>query len=103
MRLADGTATTTDENGYYKFPAVAAGTTTVILEGKRIPAAFTFLGDETSTLNIQRRAQARVDFPYVRGGSIKGQVLSVSTKKSGDQGIARCPGNCPAGQSQHLH
>jgi hypothetical protein len=87
VRLADGTATTTDENGYYKFPAVATGTTTIILEGKRIPAAFTFLGDETSTLNIQRRAQARVDFPYVRGGSIKGQVLSVSTKNNGDQGI----------------
>jgi len=90
VRLADGTKTTTDENGFYKFPAVAAGTTTVILEGQRIPAAFTFLGDETSTLNIQRRAQARVDFPFVRGGSIKGQVLTISAgqdKRTG-QGLS---------------
>ena len=90
VKLADGTTVTTDENGYYKFPAVAAGTTTVILETRRIPAAYTFLGDETSTLQIQRRAQARVDFPFVRGVSIKGRVLavSVSSSQGSGQGLA---------------
>ncbi len=90
VKLADGTTITTDENGYYKFPAVAAGTTTVILETRRIPAAYTFLGDETSTLQIQRRAQARVDFPFVRGVSIKGRVLAVtfSNSKGGSQGLS---------------
>jgi hypothetical protein len=90
VKLADGTTVTTDENGYYKFPAVAAGTTTVILETRRIPAAYTFLGDETSTLQIQRRAQARVDFPFVRGVSIKGRVLAVgvSSAQGSGKGLA---------------
>ncbi len=88
VKLADGTAVTTDEKGYYKFPAVAAGNNTVVLETRRIPAAYTFLGDETSTLNIQRRAQGRVDFPFVRGVSIKGQVLAVSSSPGkGERGL----------------
>ncbi len=88
VRLQDGTAVTTDDKGYYRFPAVAAGTTTVILETKRIPARYTFLGEQTSTLEVRRRAQARVDFPFVLGANLQGRVLAVDSKGREKQGLA---------------
>ena len=61
--------------GYYKFAAVAAGKHVVTLESRRIPAAYTFEGSETVAVEIKRRSTARVDFPFVKGISIKGRVL----------------------------
>lgn len=78
LRLADGTVVITDEKGYYRFPAVAAGTTTIFLETKRIPAKYTFLGDQSSTLEVRRRAQRQVDFPFVLGATVRGRVVAVN-------------------------
>jgi hypothetical protein len=81
VRLEDGSTVTTDKNGRYQFPSVGAGKHVVSLEVRRIPAAFTFLGSETVSVNLQRRGAARVDFPFVRGVSIRGQVLTDPTGK----------------------
>jgi hypothetical protein len=76
VKLEDGSIVTTDKNGRYQFPAVGAGKHVVSLDARRIPAAYTFLGSETATVEIQRRGAARVDFPFVRGASIRGRVMS---------------------------
>jgi hypothetical protein len=75
VKLEDGSETTTDNRGYYVFTAVAAGKHVVTLDSRRIPAAYTFLGSETVAVEIKRRAQARVDFPFVMAAGIKGRVL----------------------------
>jgi hypothetical protein len=76
MRLEDNSTVTTDKNGHYQFPAVSAGKHVVSLEARRIPATYTFLGSETLAVEVQRRGTARVDFPFVRGASIRGRVLA---------------------------
>ena len=75
VRLEDGSEVTTDPRGYYKFDAVGAGKHVVTLDARRIPAAYTFEGSETVAVEVKRRAAARVDFPFVKGISIKGRVL----------------------------
>jgi hypothetical protein len=75
VKLEDGSEVTTDQSGYYKFPAVAAGKHVVTLDARRIPAAYTFEDSETEAVEVQRRATARVDFPFVKGASIRGRVL----------------------------
>jgi len=75
VRLEDGSEVATDHRGYYKFAAVAAGKHVVTLESRRIPAAYTFEGAETVVVEVKRRSTARVDFPFVKGISIKGRVL----------------------------
>jgi hypothetical protein len=47
----------------------------VTLDAKRIPAAYTFIGSETVAVEVQRRASARVDFPFAKGATIKGRIL----------------------------
>ena len=76
IKLEDSSTVVTDKNGRYQFPAVGAGKHIVSLDARRIPAAYTFLGSETATVEIQRRGTARVDFSFVRGASIRGRVLS---------------------------
>ncbi len=76
VRLEDGSEVATDQRGYYKFPAVAAGKHVLALEARRIPAAYTFEGSETVAVEVKRRAAARVDFPFVMGAGIKGRVLA---------------------------
>jgi hypothetical protein len=76
VKLDDGSAVTTDKSGRYQFPAVGAGKHIVSVDAKRIPAAYTFLGSETVGVEVQRRGKSRVDFPFVRGASIQGRVLS---------------------------
>lgn len=87
LSLPDGTTTETDERGYYRFPAVSAGTTTVRLDARRIPASYTYLDDQLATLTIQRRAKAKVDFPFIRGVQIKGRVVAVNSKGQAGQGL----------------
>ncbi len=87
VRLADGTTVTTDDRGYYRFPGVAAGTTTLILETKRIPAKYTFLGEQSSTLEVKLRAQRQVDFPFVLGVTIRGRVVAVNGKGTQAKGL----------------
>jgi hypothetical protein len=81
VKLEDGSAVTTDKNGHYQFPAVGAGKHVVTLEARAIPAAYTFIGSETATVDIQRRVAARVDFPLIRGASIRGRVLADPQRK----------------------
>lgn len=76
VSLEDGSAVTTDKNGHYIFPAVGAGKHIVALDARRIPAIYTFLGSETVSVQVQRRGKSRVDFPFVRGASLQGRVLS---------------------------
>lgn len=87
VRLQDGSVVTTNEKGYYRFPGVAAGTTTVILETKRVPAKYTFLGEQTSTLEIRRRVQAQIDFPFILGADLRGRVVAAATKGREGQGL----------------
>jgi hypothetical protein len=87
VRLQDGSTATTDDKGYFRFPAVASGTTTVILETKRIPARYTFLGEQTSTLEVRRRAQAQVDFPFILGADLRGQVVALAGPGRAPQGL----------------
>ena len=75
VRLEDGSEVVTDRQGYYKFASVAAGKHVVTLESRRIPAAYTFEGSETVAVEVKRRSTSRVDFPFVKGVSIKGRVL----------------------------
>jgi hypothetical protein len=75
VRLEDASEVATDRRGYYKFAAVAAGKHVVTLESRRIPAAYTFEGSETVVVEVKRRSTARVDFPFVKGISIRGRVL----------------------------
>lgn len=75
VRIEDGSEVATDRRGYYKFAAVAAGKHVVTLESRRIPAAYTFEGSETMAVEVKRRSTVRVDFPFVKGISIKGRVL----------------------------
>lgn len=76
VKLEDGSAVATDRNGHYQFPAVGAGKHVVSLDARRIPAAYTFLGSETVSVEVQRRAKSRADFPFVRGAGIRGRVLA---------------------------
>lgn len=85
VRLTDGTAVTTDDQGYYRFPEVVAGTATVILETRRIPARYTFLGEQTQILEVRRRAQQRLDFPFVLGADLEGRVMAA---RPAGQGVA---------------
>ncbi len=78
VKLEDGSTVTTDKSGHYQFPAVGAGKHIVALDAKRIPAAYTFLGSETMGVEVQRRGKSRADFPFVRGASLQGRVLSDS-------------------------
>ncbi|MEW6657601.1 MAG: SdrD B-like domain-containing protein [Thermodesulfobacteriota bacterium] len=76
VTLEDGSTVITDKNGRYQFPAVGAGKHIVSLDARRIPAVYTFLGSETMGVQVQRRGKSRVDFPFARGASIQGRVLS---------------------------
>jgi hypothetical protein len=76
VKLEDGSAVVTDKDGHYSFPSVGAGKHVVMLDAARIPAAYTFVGTETSTVEVKHRGSARVDFPFVLGAGIRGRVLA---------------------------
>lgn len=76
VRLEDSSTVITDQKGHYQFPAVGAGKHIVSLDVRRIPAAYTFLGSETVSVEVQRRGTARVDFSFIPGASIRGRVLN---------------------------
>ncbi len=78
VKLEDGSTVVTDKEGHYRFPSVGAGRHFVILDAARIPAAYTFVGAETTTVDVKNRGSARVDFPFVLGAAIRGRVLTAS-------------------------
>ncbi|HYA42222.1 MAG TPA: SdrD B-like domain-containing protein [Syntrophobacteraceae bacterium] len=84
VKLEDGSTVVTDSTGRYYFPSVSAGRHFVILDAARIPAAYTFIGSETTTVEIRHRASARVDFPFILGADIRGRVLAAP--KEGEKG-----------------
>ena len=87
VRLEDGTTVVTDKDGHYSFPSVGAGRHMVILDAARIPAAYTFIGAETATVEVKHRVSVRVDFPFILGAGIRGRVVAVP--KEGDKPTAR--------------
>jgi len=76
VKLEDGSTVVTDKDGHYSFPSVGAGKHVVILDAARIPAAYTFVGAETATVEVKHRGSARVDFPFILGAGIRGRVLT---------------------------
>ncbi|MGQ9921108.1 MAG: hypothetical protein ACUVRZ_07225, partial [Desulfobacca sp.] len=54
---------------------------------KRIPAKYTFLGEQTSTLEVRRRAQAQIDFPFLLGADLTGQVVALVGKSGPTRGL----------------
>ena len=76
VKLEDESTVVTDKDGHYSFPSVGAGRHFVILDAARIPAAYTFVGAETATVEVKHRGSARVDFPFVLGACIRGRVLA---------------------------
>jgi hypothetical protein len=75
VKLEDGSTVLTDKDGRYSFPSVGAGKHVVMLDAARIPAAYTFVGAETATVEVKHRGNARVDFPFILGATIRGRVL----------------------------
>ncbi|OGP71050.1 MAG: hypothetical protein A2Z73_00275 [Deltaproteobacteria bacterium RBG_13_60_28] len=75
IRLEDGSTVTTDAQGHYEFPAVAAGKHVVTMDTRRIPASYTFFDSETMAVEVKRRSSARVDFAFGKGAEIRGRVL----------------------------
>jgi hypothetical protein len=86
VKLEDGSTVTTDKDGRYCFPSVGSGKHVVILDAARIPAAYTFIASETSTVEVKNRGSARVDFPFILGSSIRGRVLAAP--KDGNTEVA---------------
>ncbi|MGA3114120.1 MAG: SdrD B-like domain-containing protein [Syntrophobacteraceae bacterium] len=76
VKLEDGSTVVTDKEGHYSFPSVGAGKHVVILDAERIPAAYTFIGAETTTVEVKHRTSARVDFPFILGANLRGRVLA---------------------------
>ncbi|MFZ0929257.1 MAG: SdrD B-like domain-containing protein [Syntrophobacteraceae bacterium] len=86
VKLEDGSTVVTDKDGHYSFPSVGAGKHVVILDAARIPAAYTFVGAETATVEVRHRSSARVDFPFILGAGIRGRVLAAT--KDGETAVA---------------
>jgi hypothetical protein len=78
IKLEDGSTVVTDKDGRYSFPSVGAGKHVVMIDAARIPAAYTFVGAETTTVEVKHRGSARVDFPFILGAGIRGRVLEIS-------------------------
>lgn len=76
VKLEDGSTVVTDKDGRYCFPSVRAGKHVVMLDAARIPAAYTFVGAETATVEVKNHGSARVDFPFILGADIRGRVLA---------------------------
>jgi hypothetical protein len=83
VKLEDASTAVTDKDGHYSFPSVGTGKHVVMIDAARIPAAYTFVGAETTTVEVKHRGSARVDFPFILGAGIHGRVLAAP--KDGEQ------------------
>jgi hypothetical protein len=91
VRLEDGSTVVTDKDGHYCFASVGSGKHVVILDAARIPAAYTFVGAETATVEVKHRGSARVDFPFILGASIRGRVVVAPKEKEATQTATGVP------------
>jgi hypothetical protein len=75
VRLGDGSATKTDENGYYRFSRVEVGGHLVTLDVRRIPAEYDIISSDKVRIQVRLRETIKIDFQLIAVGRIEGRII----------------------------